>query len=604
MQQDRWTMLSIHIVSSPQPLANSRACVISKMIDRLSYAIWSIRTLTKASQNFPTVLSPTGRLGMAPPGPSPSTAHQRPVCVKMGDLLHVTFLAAAGSPSPTSPDPSTLALCPPPAGPTPQPVCLTAASGAWLEDASAVCLHSVGTSLTRRDPDLNTLPERVKVGDVVTVSGAGGSNAWVLDGRSDQLCWGDTEKGKDRRQAFVIAPPPSTESLPEYVGVNEEEGEREDAGGALRVGDAFVLVPVGGEGLESRRLVARIPGYKDVLRSPASVLGSSSSPSHSHRGIDPAAPPPPAASLSSPSSPPPPSRPVAERSPVYELCLCCGEKEGMDVGSEPTPSYPLFVRIASRLPAGASLPSIPPADPGALGVALPHPPSPSANPRHGEEQGSREGADSVVSVLFQQGDLGLSLARTPSGRARVLRLQPHTQADRNGIRAGDVIIQLNEDWDLSKQVLDSESWAAMVQYIKTSPRPLRLTVARKRPTPSRPSPPQPFLSDPSEGTDEQAGARTASPCATPSPRPSGAALCLPACPPGLRADPTSAPPSPARSSRKLLFRGPLRLWQEGRLWGGSWEERDAYLFSDAFVLAFPPSPPPLWRPPQGSSYGD
>lgn len=42
-------------------------------------------------------------------------------------------------------------------------------------------------------------------------------------------------------------------------------------------------------------------------------------------------------------------------------------------------------------------------------------------------------------VLFGEGDLGVTLKRTPSGQAHVLRIIPDTQAQRNGIQPGDII---------------------------------------------------------------------------------------------------------------------------------------------------------------------
>jgi hypothetical protein len=147
--------------------------------------------------------------------------------------------------------------------------------------------------------------------------------------------------------------------------------------------------------------------------------------------------------------------------------------------------------------------------------------------------------------------------RTPTGQARVLRALPGTQAERNGVRPGDVLRAV-ADYDLRAVVLDSRSWADLIHRMKTSPRPLRVTVLRGGPVP-----------DEEPASELHALERRLD---------FGA---LASRPPGLL-------PLDNDRRRALLYRGRLSLLQEGRLYGHSLQPRDAFLLSDALLLVVPP----------------
>jgi hypothetical protein len=42
-------------------------------------------------------------------------------------------------------------------------------------------------------------------------------------------------------------------------------------------------------------------------------------------------------------------------------------------------------------------------------------------------------------VVFEEGELGITIKRTPSGQARVVKIITDTQSEANGIAVGDVI---------------------------------------------------------------------------------------------------------------------------------------------------------------------
>jgi len=42
-------------------------------------------------------------------------------------------------------------------------------------------------------------------------------------------------------------------------------------------------------------------------------------------------------------------------------------------------------------------------------------------------------------IYFVEGELGLTIKRTPTGKACIIRIVPHTQAEHNGTQAGDII---------------------------------------------------------------------------------------------------------------------------------------------------------------------
>ena len=194
---------------------------------------------------------------------------------------------------------------------------------------------------------------------------------------------------------------------------------------------------------------------------------------------------------------------------------------------------------------------------------------------------------SESTVLFEDGELGVTIKRTPSGQALVVRVMEGTQAEGNGIAVGDILVHINEvdeAWNLRGRVLDSASWKDMVDYLKSCPRPMRVTVVRRPPSPpAPPAPSVPSVPPPSP------------------PRPSGMQLLAQRLDFAARKD-TRPPGGPyqgvgpllgtADASRTLVHSGMLQLWQEGRLWGGSLQPREAYLFSDMLMLAVPSSHPP------------
>ena len=83
----------------------------------------------------------------------------------------------------------------------------------------------------------------------------------------------------------------------------------------------------------------------------------------------------------------------------------------------------------------------------------------------------------LSTVHFTEGPLGMTLRRRGDGIIYIHDVEGHTQADRQGVQAGD------EVWSVGVKVLgnekiDKERWVEVVQHIKTASRPLEMVLRR------------------------------------------------------------------------------------------------------------------------------
>jgi hypothetical protein len=207
---------------------------------------------------------------------------------------------------------------------------------------------------------------------------------------------------------------------------------------------------------------------------------------------------------------------------------------------------------------------------------------------------SGEEVDQFIEVFFVEGPLGVTLRRRPDdGIVFIHEIIPDSQAVNLNVQPMDELWAVG-DSEIGETPLDKDAWNGLINFIKTSSRPLRLVLHRKSQTPA----PEPPLNSPTTVVESTI--------------PSQALLVPPSIPKtGVSSDSLELqrwisrlvvkedeksnsrkinPQSLLKEGRRILKQGDLSISGKNSLWGSKkYEKRRVTLCNDVLVTTIPQS---------------
>mmetsp|Transcript_35397 Transcript_35397/g.77942 ORF Transcript_35397/g.77942 Transcript_35397/m.77942 type:complete len:975 (-) Transcript_35397:66-2990(-) len=199
----------------------------------------------------------------------------------------------------------------------------------------------------------------------------------------------------------------------------------------------------------------------------------------------------------------------------------------------------------------------------------------------------------MITTVFQEGPLGVNIRRRPAdGKVFVFDIVRDSQATALDVCEGDELWALGETV-LGEQYIDKEGWEGLVQYIKSSARPLQVTW--HRPPMGREPLPGVGMADSPEVEED------------PEPRSADYLVLQEAlCKLAKKGVPREGPQpfqyrSLLKEGRRLLKRGDLLTQGASALWMKTYSKRHVFLTSDTLIVTTPVVRGETGSPTSGSS---